>query len=145
MWNMFKRFGAILFIFIANLLLVSHSIIPHHHYGGFAWIQADHFEDQKDPAETHTEDADHKHQDHDQDQSCLLAQAYLVPANLSRLDCPLPDHLNQNLDFQLIFTDSNNSGYLPILNKIPVPPLILLGRYNLLVTCCIGLRAPPAL
>ena len=142
---MVKKTAGLLFVLIANILLVTHSIIPHHHYGGFAWIQADHFEDHNDPAETHTEDADHKNQDHDHDQSCLLAQAYLVPVNASRFDCPLVDHQNQNLDFQLIFTYPDNSGYLPFFYKIPVPPLLLLGRFPFPVTCCVGLRAPPVL
>jgi|GEM_PF-3315321 len=142
---MFKRSAGLLFILIANILLVAHSILPHQHFGGFAWIHADHYEDQNEPAGIHTEDADHKHEDHDNDQACLLKQAYLVPANSSRLDCPLVDQLNQNFDFQLIYTNQDTSRYLPFFYKIPVPPLLLLGRYSLLVTCCVGLRAPPAL
>jgi len=142
---MLKRSAGLLFVLIAIILLVAHSIFPHHHYGGFGCIQADHFEDQKDPAETHTEDADHKHQDHDHDQSCLLAQAYLVPANSFRLDCALADHQNQNPDFQLIFSDQDNSGYQPFFYKIPLPPLLHPGIFPLAVTSCSGLRAPPAL
>lgn len=142
---MVKKSAGLLFVLIANILLVAHSILPHQHYGGFAWIPADHYEDHNDPAGIHTEDADHKHQEHNHDQSCLLAQAYLVPVNLSRLDCPPIDHLNQYFDFQLICTAQDTSRYLPSFYKIPVPPLILLGRYPLPVTCCVGLRAPPAL
>ncbi len=143
--NMLKRPFGMLLVLIANILLVAHNIVPHHHYGGFAWIQSDHYENQKDPSETHTEDADHKHQDHDHDQSCLLAQAYLVPANSFRYDCTLADQQNQNLDFQLIFTDQDNSGYQPFFYKIPLPPLLLPGKVPLAVTSCSGLRAPPAL
>ncbi|MFA6126323.1 MAG: hypothetical protein WC699_03365 [Bacteroidales bacterium] len=141
---MLKRPVGVLLVLIANMLLVAHSIIPHQHYGGFAWIPADHYEDHHNPAGIHTEDADHKHQDHDHDQSCLLAQAYLVPGNPSRFDCPLADHQNQNLDFQPIFIDQNNFGDQPFFYKIPLPPLILPGRLPLAVTSCSGLRAPPA-
>ena len=141
---MVKKSAGLLFVLIANILLVTHSILPHQHYGGFAWIQADHSEDQNDPAGIHTEDADHNHQDHNHDQSCLLAQAYLVPVNVLRFDCPLVDHQNQNLDFQLIFTDPHTSRYVPVFYKIPVPPLILSGKVPVALTTCSGLRAPPA-
>ena len=47
---MVKKTAGLLFVLIANILLVTHSILPHHHYGGFAWIQADHSGDQTDPA-----------------------------------------------------------------------------------------------
>lgn len=142
---MVKRSAGLLIVLIVNILLVAHSIIPHHHYGGFAWIQTDHYEDHNDPARIHTEDSDHKHQDHDNDQACLLKQVYLLPVNSFRLDCPLVDHSNQNIDFQPILTNQDYLGNLPSFYKIPVPPLIFLGRYPLPVTCCFGLRAPPAL
>jgi len=142
---MLKRSTGLLFVLVANILLVTHSILPHHHYGGFAWIQANHYEDQKDPAGIHTEDAEQKHEDHDNDQTCLLKQVYLVPVNSSKLDCPLIDNSSQNLDFQLVYIIQDTSGYLHVFNKIPVPPLIVIGRYSLHVTCCVGLRAPPAL
>jgi len=142
---MLKKSAGLLFVLIANILLVAHGIIPHQHYGGFALIPADHCEDHYDPAGIHTEDTDHKHQDHDHDQSCLLGQAYLVPVNESRFDCPLVDHQIQNFDFQLILTDADTSGCLPVFSKIPVPPLLHLGRFPLAGTSCSGLRAPPAL
>jgi hypothetical protein len=144
-WNILKKSGALLFVLMANILLVSHSIFPHQHYGGFAWIPAAHHKDHHHPAGIHTEDCDHKHQDHDHDQSCLLSQAYLVPVNSSRLDCPVTDPVNQHLDFQLLFTDPNASASLVSFQKIPLPPLITHGRYPLPVTCCSGLRAPPTL
>jgi hypothetical protein len=142
---MVKKSAGLVIVLIANILLVVHSILPHQHHGGFAWIPADHYEDHHDPVGSHTEDADHKHQDHDHDQSCLLAQAYLVPANSFRLDCTLADHQSQNPDFQLIVTDQDNSGYQPFYYKIPLPPLLLPGIFLLAVTSGCGLRAPPAL
>ncbi len=142
---MVKKSAGLVIVLIANILLVTHSILPHQHHGGFAWIQADQHEDHDNPAGSHTEDADHKHQDHDHDQSCLLAQAYLVPVNVSRLACPLPDHFNLNLDLQFAFTDLDHSGYLPSFYKIPLPPLIPPGKLPLPATGCSGLRAPPAI
>jgi len=142
---MIRKSAGLLFVLIANILLVVHGILPHQHQGGFAWIPAEHYEDHHDPAGSHAEDADHKHQDHDHDQSCLLAQAYLVPINASRFDCPMVNHQNPNPDLHFIFTYSNSSGYLPSLYKIPVPPLLPPGSIPRVVSSCSGLRAPPAL
>ena len=72
-------------------------------------------------------------------------QAYLVPVNVLRFDCPLVDQQNLNLDFQLLFTNPHTSGFVPILYKIPLPPFISSGKVPFAATNCSGLRAPPAL
>jgi hypothetical protein len=140
---MAKKSAGLLLVLLANILLVAHSILPHQHYGGFALFTAHHFEDHCDPSRIHTEDTDHKHQDHDQ--ACLLQQAYLVPVNASRFACPQVEHQVHYLDFELIFSDMDSCGSFLVFSKIPVPPLLHPGRSPLAVTSCSGLRAPPAL
>ena len=142
---MFKKTSCLLLVLIANVLLVAHGILPHEHDGGFACLSVDKCENHHHPAGIHTEDSDHKHHNHDHDQPCLLTQAYLIPEDSSRLDCPVSDHNKLSLDFQLLFTHPDTSGFLPSFFKVPVPPLIFADPYPVTVTCSSGLRAPPAL
>ncbi len=142
---MVKKSACLLFVLIANILLVAHSILPHEHFGGFAWIPADHCEDHHHPAGNHAEDADHHHPDQDHDQPCLLAQAYLVRVNSFKPDFLEAESYNQGPDFQLIFSDRHHWEYPSFFNKIPLPPLILPGRSPSPSTSCSGLRAPPTL
>jgi hypothetical protein len=62
---MLKKWTCILFIFTANILLLAHSIIPHHHHNGiphFEWLAS------------HSEDECHNCCHHENGETCLFEQ-----------------------------------------------------------------------
>jgi len=140
---MLKSTKGLIFILVANILLVGHSILPHDHQDGLIWLHSDHYTDSDEPSGINSEATNHQHDGQDDDQICLLKQVYLIPTDSSRLDCSLVDNLSRNLDFQPIYTNPDPTSYLPFFYTVSGPPPLLLWRYSLLATHSIGLRGPP--
>jgi hypothetical protein len=141
---MFKRSTGLLIMLIANILLVSHSILPHQHAGGFVTLDSENHSGPALAAPPHTDDFRHEHNEQDTHQECLLQQAYLLSGNSSRLDFTLIDHPNLLVDFLPVIFNSDATIYASDFYKAAVPPPLLNSHYTFLANRIFGLRAPPS-
>jgi len=134
----FKRI-ALFFIFLANTLVLAHSIIPHHHHKGLvvglSTTNSSH--------NSHKSFNDHSH-DNDDDADCALREEILVQGRSFRF---ATNQQNEDTE-QILFPAFHNS--LPILTT-PVYYLpcfssgdhYVISQYLFLLNKSQGLRAPP--
>jgi len=132
---------AFIFILLANMVLLAHAVIPHHHHT-------------KAPIEvavecSHEDDHEHNHNmplcndDHEQGEttSCKLIEAIIVPNNQIRLSELLElTTINHTLFFTLyVFNFSIPQHYEDTSNEV-VESIPLFTRF---LISSQGLRAPP--
>jgi hypothetical protein len=129
---------------IANILLVSHGILPHQHDRGFASLDAKGHTGLGRPADNHSDDRDHEHNGQDTHQECLLQQTYILSGNCSRLDFTLIDQANLLIVFLPVIFNPGTPIYATEFYKVAVPPPLLHSHYTFLANRIFGLRAPPS-
>lgn len=135
------------FLLIAGLVLLAHSVTPHHHHkkmlAGLVSLwnengeQLQHFkDDQKDHNKAQ------KHSAHELSEDCLLNSVYLQVGNDKKFisDTSGTSHIP---DFFFLFTqisqiDIHPDGYVPFIQKP-----YLSSCYSAFITHSVGLRAPP--
>jgi hypothetical protein len=143
--NMVKRTAAFLFILLANIILLAHTVIPHHHVNRLPSVVPIHghqFDNcTSEPGEYHPENHDH-HQGSDF-YHCLLNQHFLNRSNSQRIDINDLDVASSFPILLIALSDNNqvwNSVKKPI-RFVPIHPLR--NNYTDYVNLCSGLRAPP--
>lgn len=140
---MFSRVQTLIYLLLANIILLANITIPHHHHENEICIVDSHC--QKD-SETHEHKSDgHKH-DHDSSTTdcCILNQIYIVPYNqvINTLNNQVKlNHLSQFDGFNTISADYRLSFRLP--TKLLNRKLLLLNSYSCIVSTSNSLRAPP--
>lgn len=138
---MIKKLTAYSFILLANIVLLAHAVIPHHH----------HETDAIEPSQTYSSNAEKEHHhsfpehEHQQDDYLfVIRQAFVLSTNPGRLlnnddDCTG----NNGLDYFFIQTLNILYDYIPPDDKIPIwdnPQ-----KFIITVSCTFGSRAPPAI
>ena len=134
----FKRI-AIFFILFANILVLAHSIIPHHHHKGLVVNIAT-------TNSTHNNDKnfnDHSH-DNDDDADCALRNEILIPGRSFRYATD-----QNNEDPELNFLQDTNNAITVSINPIFYSFCSFsqihydLSQYLFLLNNSRGLRGPP--
>lgn len=138
---MIKKLTAFGFILIANMVMLAHAVLPHHHHEQQVCIERKHC---IDDATTHTHNsAEHNHQhDGTDNTACALKQAVIIPTSqdkfLKSCDNCTDNHYH---DFYILST----FGYVfsePVSEVVRYIPEFS-SFYITFVTPTIGLRAPP--
>ena len=142
---MIKRVPAILFIILANIVLLAHAFIPHHHHEKEVCIVSSHCESDSD---SHNHDsANHKHHHHGENNvdGCVLQQILISPQNKIKHEIK-----RVNLDNDLFHTDSfqalligNHFVLASFLDLPKTEPPILFFTYQNYAGKVTGMRAPP--
>jgi hypothetical protein len=141
--KMIKRSWAILFLFLANIVLLGHSIIPHHHVNRLPSVVPIHghqFDKCKfEPGEFHPENHHHGSDFY----HCLLNQHFLNRSNSHRVDINYLDVESSSPD---LFTSYPDKYWLwnSVKKTIRFVPIhVFRTNYTDYVNRCSGLRAPP--
>jgi len=142
---MIKRSWAIFFLFLANIVLLGHSIIPHHHTNSlpsFVSIhthQYDHCE--SEPGEFHSEN--HDHNDRSDFYHCLLNQNFFNRSNSHRNDINYLDVASSSPDLFTTYPDKywQWNSVKKTIRFVPIQ--LLRTNYTDYINRCSGLRAPP--
>lgn len=136
-----KRTIAFIFILLANISLLAHAAIPHHHHTSVGiCFHSTHCTDCKD-TDKHSHDANHQHDDGDAKEACMLNEMYARFDNKPIVDSNLGDETQYPviLLFSAIpSTPITDPGGLPFRQKP-----YLLSFYTDPVPLPFGLRAPP--
>ncbi len=133
---MIKKITAYSFILLANIVLLAHAVLPHHHHEQQVCIERTHCASDTD-AHVHNNDAkDHQHDGNTNSTACVLKQAVLIPSAQGRILNNCDNH-----DFYIL----SNFGYVDLqpisedVTYIPEFPSFFIS----FVTASLGLRAPP--
>lgn len=137
---MIKKLTAFSFILIANLVLLAHAVLPHHHHEQQVCIERTHC---VEDVTIHSLNSTDNHQHDGSDSTtCVLKQAVIIPSSQTRFinNC---DNCSDNHIHDYIIL--SNLGYehtqfvSEIVTHIPEFP----SFYTTFVTPTLGLRAPP--
>ena len=141
---MLKRATAISFLFLANIVLLAVTIVPHHHHGEMICFTASHCYGHEHDADCshHEQQPSHTH-DHG-DANCCNVEEWLLP-NIE------PEHKHQ---CHCYCSTCNNDLYVAILPDLTEPNIQLVGLLFrqapttetylcIYVSQTLGLRAPP--
>jgi hypothetical protein len=142
---MIRKKTAIFFILLANIALLVHAFVPHHHHKSLVCIESNHCQSD---SYTHNHSASAHDHEHDGDagtECCVLKQAVVIPANSVRqefkcLGCD--DNNSQFVHFQAILFSNEILSFVPrIIQNAQIP--LRTSSYSLFVSTSSGLRAPP--
>lgn len=139
-----KKIIAYSFILIANFVLLSHAIIPHHHHDKLVCIERTHCENDSKAHQHEANDQNHKHEhDGKNNSNCILKQSVALPVQQGKQlnecsDC----NDNHSHDFQYLLFNVSGETFIPtckiVISAIEVTPL-----YFTLLQSSLGLRGPP--
>lgn len=141
---MTKRITSLFFLILANIILLAHSLVPHHYHAhsSIACTEDTHCE----ASEICTEDIQHesKHQHHDPSNisECQLKQAAVLPAGLHDQDYGLDwGHIHFH-DGYTASASQHFDAFLPLLLASQSWP-DRTSQYLSFICASAGLRAPP--
>ena len=133
---------ALSFLFLANTIMLAHSIVPHHHHNGLIFtLTTEHHNDGDDDAH-HDDNCDYPNCN-DGIENCELSMIYISFGNEKQIFQPYDCNFNVLLCVFILFSDDSIP---PIANDIGIPfrqnPYLQLYHSDD-VTQSHGLRAPP--
>jgi hypothetical protein len=142
---MVKRLTAFLFILLANIILLAHTVIPHHHVNrlpGLVLIDGHQFDNcMYDLGDIHPQN----HDDHHGNElySCLLSEQFLNRSNSHRIDINYLDVTSSSPDLFTTYPDKywQWNSVKKTIRFVPIQ--LLRTNYTDYINRCSGLRAPP--
>lgn len=139
---MLKKLTAYSFILLANIVLLAHAVVPHHHHQSIACVESSHCQDDN-IAHKHNAPADNHQHDGSSSANCILKQAVIVPSNQGKneTDCVFCS-LNHSLDLQFTLPYTGNEAIIPIFSIVASIPDVSFS-FSSYITTSLGLRAPP--
>jgi len=142
---MIKRISAISFVLLANIIILAHAVIPHHHHKSEVCFVNSHCQ-ANDESHKHTAAGhDHEHDGNNFCQNCVLKTVVILPANHLRQEGKSFNCVDNRPEFDgfhaILFDSGLIKHILPDFSNTP-PPL-LSSSYSSLVRIGLGLRAPP--
>lgn len=142
---MIKRIPAIVFIILANVVLLAHAVIPHHHHEEEVCIVASHCESDSQAHDHDDAKHNHEHDGEDNVDDCVLQQILISPPNKIK-------HEIKSLNIDADRFQADHSQAISVENKFVLacfssilkakPPLLIFSYLNFASTV-LGLRAPP--
>ena len=134
-----KRFIAISFTILANILLLAHAIVPHHYHESEVCTEISHCEEN---SSTDKQKSEHNHEHNAE--FCIVSQTFVVRTN--QLEQEFLSFECNNRQWQIIvllkndITEKLSSHHFKISkNKTPY----ISTNYSYVFSKSIGLRAPP--
>lgn len=147
-----KQKTAILFVLLANICMLAHAVIPHHHHDRMAVAvismaefagHDQHSHDNKHSHYHHNHNGQGSHPHSNNSEDCLISDSPILSPRIEKAAFGTDDNGHNNITADLFYT-AWGAGALPLLPdsqltsysyQASIPPNI--------DTCCNGLRAPP--
>jgi len=139
---MTKRTTAFVFLLVANMILLAHAVIPHHHHQAQVCVERRHCQ-ANHTAQHITPKHHHHHEGKDSSTDCVLKQAVVLPANQIKQE---NDCLNSRIDSQdypyTLFI-SEDAAFISG-NCVAESIQNISSSYPYYINTSLGLRAPPS-
>lgn len=130
-------------IILANIILLAHAVIPHHHHESVICIEQKHCQNDTKQHKHNVTEHDHQHNDNKNSTTCILKQSFVVPTSQGKyLKTGINYLYNPNHDCFL----SSNFGYSDLQAVLKIAFCFPERSSSILsfVTSSLGLRAPPS-
>jgi hypothetical protein len=142
---MIRKRTAILFILLANIVLLVHAVVPHHHHKSLVCVESNHCQSDNSAHNHSTAAHDHEHDGSAGTENCVLKQAVVIPVNSVKpefrcLGCD--DNHSPFVHLQAILFGNEFNSFVPKIISIAQIPLKTSSHSNF-VSSSLGLRAPP--
>lgn len=141
---MYKRRIAFTFLLLANLILLAHTAIPHHHHQNLLCFEREHCSDDGLPHEHGPQDQDHQHDNDPFGNLCLLADDFISAssnsANRTGICINIGGHPEYNLYLSYFF--GNKAISSPPVTEIALAPHFY-PLYSSISYAAFGSRPPP--
>lgn len=139
---MIRKSLSILFILLANIILLVHAVIPHHSHQSEVCIGDSHMQDHRMALNNCS---NHNHSNEQEVEDCALNQVVVIRSQQLRteikcFDCV--DNFSQKIDIQSVLL---NKSFDPLfsINILNHKPPVFTSIYFTFVCSSVGLRAPP--
>jgi hypothetical protein len=137
---MIKNLTAYRFIIVANIVLMAHAVLPHHHHQSVVCVESSHCRDNNN-AHNHNSPEDNHQHDGNTSTNCILKQAVIVSSNQGKNETDLVFNSHcHSLDLHLAFTGTKD--IIPIFRIIALVTDVSFS-FSSYLTTSLGLRAPP--
>jgi len=139
---MIRKTTTIIFILLANIILLAHAVFPHHHHGQMVCLNFSHCYHAGNDSSTYPADCGHEHDSESPVSNCILKQLVVVPANQARIE-PAILYLENFSDCYIL--QAGNLYELQsteLFRKNPYPKDVPI--FQSFLDYSQGLRAPPA-
>lgn len=144
-----KNKTAIFFVLLANIIIVAHAVVPHHHLphqSFFLTAQTAEAENRHHHPESSDFDHDHDHDNKSDNEHCLLNRVIGLPTNTVRQICGCDFHADFHPDlggFYAVLLFIQFECVVPAVTVRLRRPLFAFS-YISYASSVLGLRAPPA-
>ena len=143
--DMIQRITAISFMLLANIVLLAHTVVPHHHHTMQVCLVNAHCQDDDKVHSHQSRPHDHQH-DGEDTTKCILKQIVIIPSNGLRKDNLVSDSSDFDLDHKSVqlsllrftYAISENICIATLKDPDDTPRL-----YSVMISHSLGLRAPP--
>lgn len=139
-----KRGTSFIFVLLANIILLAHAIIPHHHHKTEETIVCSGTQSEGIVHKHSSNTSEHEHHRGRDYDCCLLKQVEVIPSNTFRQVCKCKDYNDnspQFCEYQVILPENNTGIHALESEKNPGP--LIQFTYSQIVNNAIGLRGPP--
>jgi hypothetical protein len=139
--KMKRRITAIIFILLANIVLLAHAVIPHHYHEVKICLENTHCQNDETHHQGTTED-EHEHDGDKSSRTCILNQSVILFSNQKKEAFFVIYDTDRHQQF---FTVINSNGINEIQSTVLWDDLFPTTHtgYSSYIFKCIGLRAPP--
>ena len=134
---MINRVTAFVFLLFANIVLLAHSFVPHHHHQARVCVESRHC------LESHIsqKQSNPKH-DGNSPTDCVLKQAVVLPANQIKQECTVNyGNDTSSNDYYFASLSVPAAGIFNYYADDPFP--VISFSYSCFACTALGLRAPP--
>ena len=141
---MIKRTAAIVLIMIANIMILAHAVIPHHHHNKQVCLINSHFTNESFTDEHGTDQDSHSHHRENNSDDCVLKLPLVIFSNQWKTDFKIkniPDRSSLD-DFHYNLLNNKTEFQIQVLSSFYYER-ITHSSYSSLVSASLGLRAPP--
>jgi len=143
-----KKRTAIFFLMLANIIILAHTVVPHHHLPHQSFfLTAETAEDKNGHHHPILDfDHDHEHDNNSDNEHCLLNEVIGLPTNAVRQICGCDFQADLYPDFggfQAVLLFFQFECEAPAVTLRLRPPLLTFS-YISYASSVLGLRAPPA-
>lgn len=129
---MYKRGIAYTFLLLANLILLAHTAIPHHHHQNLLCFEREHCSDEGIQHEHSKQEQNHQHDSDPFSNLCLLADDFVSASSNGASRTVICQHSITHQEFNQYFYNSSVDKAIssPLINGISFAPRLIPYYYS---------------
>jgi len=142
---MIKRTTAIVFIILANILILAHAVVPHHHHNKQVCLINSHCINESFTDEHGANKDSHSHDGGNNSDDCVLKEPIVVLSNQWKTDFKFNNNTSDRSgldDFHYNLLNSSTEFLISVLSSF-IYERYTDSSYPSLISVSLGLRAPP--